>query len=87
MKEFLKKDYLKVTVEAITISTLLVFFLMVGFKKIRSFLPPPEITKDKLIGFAQYNGYPINFDTGVFLLIVFLPIVILFILSFKKLTK
>lgn len=83
----LKKDYQKVIIRTIIISIFFVLCIMVGFRTMRSVFPPPEITKDKLIGFAQYFGYPINFDTGIFLLIVFLPIVILLILSIRKLTK
>ena len=87
MKSILKSDLKKIVIKTIIVSTLMIFFLMLGFKKIRTFFPPPEITNQKLVGFAQYFGYPFYFDSIVFLLVVFLPILMLFIFSFKKLTK
>lgn len=87
MESFFKNSSKKVIKKTVVVSIVLVFCMLAYFKKIRSFLPPPEITKDKIIGFAQYNGYPINFDTGFFLLIVFLPVLILFVFSIKKLIK
>jgi hypothetical protein len=87
MKSILKSDLKKVVIKTIIVSTLMIFFLMLGFKKIRAFFPPPEIANEKLVGFAQYFGYPFYFDSIVFLLVVLLPILMLFIFSFKKLTK
>lgn len=87
MKIFLKHDYLRTVVKTIIVSVVVIFFIMAAFKKIRAVFPPPEITKDKLVGFTHYFGYPIYFDNMIFLLIIFLPVVILFIFSFKKLFK
>ena len=87
MESFFKKDFSKTISKTIIISATIIFCLMAGFKVIRAFFPPPEITKDKLVGFAQYFGYPVNFDTYIFLLIIFLPVAVLFILSVKKLIK
>jgi len=76
-----------VVIKTIIFSALIILFIFIGFKKIRMFFPPPEITSEKLVGFTQYFGYLIYFDSIIFLLIIFLPVVILFIFSFKKLFK
>lgn len=74
-------------VKSVITSAVAILFLMLTFKKLRIFFPPPEISNEKLIGFAQYFGYPFYFDTLIFFLIIFLPILILFIFSVKKLMK
>lgn len=65
--------------------TLILLFLI--FKKIRAVLPIPMINNDKLVGYAQYYGYPIYFDTVFFFLIIILPVIILLSLYFWEKRK
>lgn len=64
----------RVIIRSILFSSFLNAFFLVSFKKIRSLLPPPEINSNKLIGFAQYFGYPLYFDTIFFFFLIFVPI-------------
>ena len=57
---------------AIYIFIFSIFFLF-SFKLIRNLMPPPMIGKDKIVGYAQYFGYPIYFDAVVFLLFLSMP--------------
>ena len=60
---------------------------MFYFKKIRTLFPIPEINSDKLIGFAQYYGYPFYFDTIFFFFLIFLPVlvfIVVYLLSKNK---
>lgn len=36
------------------------------FRSLRSYFPIPPIGSEKIVGFAQYNGYPLFFDTFLF---------------------
>ena len=72
----------KIITKSILISSTLNIFLLFGFKKIRTIFPPPEINADKLIGFSQYFGYPLYFDTLFFFFLFFIPI-LTFIIFYK----
>lgn len=64
----------KIIIYSILFSSFLNAFLLINFKNIRAVFPPPEIDGNKLIGFAQYFGYPFYFDTIFFFFLVFIPI-------------
>lgn len=46
--------------------TICLGIVILSFRIIRSWFPIPSITTNKVIGFAQYNGYPLFFDTAFF---------------------
>lgn len=75
----------KIIIYSILLSSVLNAFLLIYFKKIRALLPPPEISSNKLIGFAQYFGYPLYFDTIFFFFLIFIPILTL--IFFYKVNK
>lgn len=64
----------KIIIRSVFISSFLNIILLLSFKKIRSLMPPPEIDEEKLVGFAQYFGYPFYFDTIFFFFLIFVPI-------------
>lgn len=43
-----------------------IFLAAVFFRNIRSYFPIPFIGDEKIVGFSQYNGYPLFFDTFLF---------------------
>lgn len=49
------------------------FILILSFRKLRDSLPPPEINQSKVIGYAQYFGYPLYMDAVIFFSIIFFP--------------
>ena len=62
------------------------YILILTFSKtIRNFFLPPKITANKIVGFAQYYGYPFYFDYLFLFIIILAPIiiVILFYCIFK----
>lgn len=75
-KAYLKLDKKKIIIKSIAISSILNLVLLLSFKKIRSYVPPPEIGKDGLVGFSQYFGYPFYFDTAFFFFLIFVPMFI-----------
>ncbi|EKD27400.1 MAG: hypothetical protein ACD_79C00735G0002 [uncultured bacterium] len=82
-----KSNFGKIVLKSLSISTLIIFVLMFYFKKIRTLFPIPEINSDKLIGFAQYYGYPFYFDTIFFFFLIFLPVlvfIVVYLLSKNK---
>lgn len=84
-KLFFRSGKSKNFIYGVFISFFLNGLLVLGFKKIRSLIPPPEIGSDKLIGYSQYYGYPLYFDTLFFFILFFFPILIfIFIYKLKK---
>jgi hypothetical protein len=73
-----------IIVKTIIVNFLLVLFVFFSFREMRAMIPPPEITGEKLVGFAQYFGYPLYFDTYIFALIILLPVLIFIFFSFKR---
>jgi len=55
-----------------------------SFKSIRGFMYPPEIGKEKIVGFAHYFGYPFYFDTIVFFVFIFSPVIVAFLILLRK---
>lgn len=54
-----------------------ILLLVLKFRELRNIFPPPKIEDDRIVGFAQYNGYPMYFDTIVFFSLIFSPVLIL----------
>ncbi len=50
----------------------LYFLILFEYRQLRSFFPKPS--KEDVIGFAQYFGYPLYFDNFIFLAIILSPI-------------
>ncbi len=57
--------------------------LFLSFRSLRALFPLPEILGNKIVGYAQYFGYPIYFDNFVFIILFFSPALI-FLILFKK---
>lgn len=72
----------KIIIYGILLSSVLNAFLLINFKRIRSLFPPPEIGEEKLVGFAQYYGYPFYFDTIFSFFLILIPI-LTFIFLYK----
>lgn len=64
---------------------LCVFYVILGifFRNVRAFFLPPDFLGE-VIGFSQYNGYPLYFDTIIFFIILSLTFLIPFLLIHKK---
>ncbi len=74
----------KIIIQSVLLSSLINLLLLAFFKKFRGIIPPPEINRDGLIGFPQYFGYPLYFETLYFYLLIFAPVLtflILFIIN------
>lgn len=63
----------------------LLCFFVVFLDRFREFFPFPEINEAKSIGYAQYYGYPLQFDLVFFLLFVLFPI--FFFISFRAVKR
>ncbi|OGH06031.1 MAG: hypothetical protein A2W22_03855 [Candidatus Levybacteria bacterium RBG_16_35_11] len=58
--------------------------LLVFFKFARNFFPPPEITQQKIVGYAHYYGYPLYFDSILFFYILLCPVFAYLVLILRK---
>lgn len=63
---------------------LLLILFLTNFRTVRDSIPP-EIGEHKIVGYAQYFGYPLYLDTFVFFAFILYPI--LFFTLFKCLKK
>ena len=75
----MKRIYNKQFLLSLVLSGVIDGLLLLSFKNFRSFFPPPEIGQEKLVGFAQYYGYPIYYDTIYFFILLIVPIITFFI--------
>ena len=64
---------------------ILSLLIFISFRVLRKMFPLPEINQEKIVGYSQYYGYPLYFDTILFFTFLLLPIVT-FILC-KKIFK
>ncbi len=76
MKKNFKKIFFYVLIQSITLGS-----IIISFRKIRDLFPAPEISNSKIIGYAQFTGYPLYFDTFIFFLVMLSPIVICIIIQ------
>lgn len=83
----LKKDQIILIVQAAIITLLLLVVTGLIFRKIRALFGTPMIGDSKLVGFAQYFGYPLFYDTLLFLFIVAVPVLVIFALFLKGKSK
>ena len=82
IKNTIKEIYLS----AIIIFIVEIFFLLVFFRKLRSFFPQPRIEENGIVGFSQYFGYPLYFDNFVFFLFLLSPVMVAFIILVRRKT-
>lgn len=68
---------------------MLVLFMGLKFRELRKLFPIPKIDDNRIIGFVHYNGYPMYFDTVIFLVLLLCPIlmIVLYKLIYKNLLK
>lgn len=81
-----KRKSTKLAMKYIFTTLTFLLFILLFFKKMRSFFPVQKIENEKIIGYVNYFGYPGNFDNLLFLLIILSPIfsLIIFIFLVKK---
>ncbi|MEK7533762.1 MAG: hypothetical protein AAB600_00335 [Patescibacteria group bacterium] len=80
---FNKSTHIKILIEALfyfSIEVLLTLF----FRKIRNLFPIPTIGENKIVGYAQYFGYPFYFDNFVFFLFIISPLLLLSIVTVRR---
>ena len=71
-----------------SVSAVIILVLIILLRPIRSLFPMPAIGADKIVGYAQYFGYPLSFDTLFFFALMLIPLlVIVFVYLFKKYHK
>ena len=83
----MKTNYKIIILKSIFFSLIILIVLIITFKKIRTLFPIPMINNDELVGFPQYYGYPLYFDTVFFFFIIFLPLLILLFFYFWEKRK
>lgn len=72
---------------ALIFSLVLEFLLLFVLRQVRKVFEFPLINNEKIIGYAQYNGYSLSFDSLYLILMILLPIIILFIFLNVKTNK
>ena len=71
----MKNSHKIIILKSLFISVVILVGLIITFKKIRAIFPIPMINDDRLVGFSQYFGYPLYFDTLFFFFLVLVPII------------
>lgn len=79
-----KFSSLKVLFEVFILFALIIGAIFFTFRYFRSLFYPPKITEDKIVGYAQYFGYPLHFDTILFLIFLMIPVFIFFYILFRR---
>jgi hypothetical protein len=76
------KNWKRKILISIVLSVALDLMLIVLLRHIRAFFPYPEIFSIKIVGYAQYFGYPLYFDTIYIFLLILMPSAMLLLCNF-----
>ena len=76
-----KNRKLKILLEGLLYISLMYLAILMTFRQLRSLFSYPKIAEDGIVGYAQYFGYPMYFETIIFFIFVFSPVLVFFILS------
>lgn len=76
----LTHKYRTLFLQVMGISLIFGFLMLISFKRIRGLFPIPDINSEKIIGYAQYYGYPLYFDTLLFFSFLLVPAVAFYLL-------
>lgn len=79
-----KAKYKRFLIEWVLYWLLLAVVLIAYFKKLREMDISPEIDSNKIVGFSQYFGYPVNFDSVFFFSFLCSPVVIIIFILIKN---
>lgn len=83
-KSTIMKYNARILLSAFFIYTIELIILLKYFRVIRGLFAVPEIGREKIIGYAQYVGYPMYFDIFLFYILLFSPVAIIWILYFIR---
>lgn len=78
-------SYKYLMIESLVYFFIFNFILIISMRFLRNFQSPTIINTDKMIGYSQYFGYPLYFDTIIVFLIIMSPI-FCFIFAFIRQT-
>lgn len=76
-----KNQKLKVLIEGFLYIAIIYLIILVSFRQLRSLFSPSKVIEGEIVGYAQYFGYPLYFETIIFFIFILSPIIIFFILS------
>lgn len=79
-----KFSSLRILMEASIYLVLIFGTIFFTFRYFRSLFFPPEINENKIVGYAQYFGYPFHFDTLLFFIFMIIPVLMFFYILFKR---
>lgn len=79
-----KFSSLRILIETFIYLVLILAAIFFTFRYFRSLFFPPEINEDKIVGYAQYFGYPFHFDTLLFFIFMIIPVLMFFYILFKR---
>ncbi|MBI2613663.1 MAG: glycosyltransferase [Candidatus Levybacteria bacterium] len=75
---------LKILIEGLFYITIVYSIILLNFRHLRSLFSPPKINQSEIVGYAQYFGYPLYFETIILFIFIFTPILVFFVLSKMK---
>ena len=79
-----KFSSIKVLLQLLVYLALLLASIFFTFRYFRSLFYPPLILDNKIVGYAQYFGYPFHFDTLLFFIFLLIPVLAFFYIAFNK---
>lgn len=71
----------KILLEGLIYISAIYLIILLNFRPLRSLFNPPRIEEGNIIGYAQYFGYSLYFETIVFYIFIFSPVLVFYILS------
>ena len=71
----------KILIEGLFYISIIYSIILLNFRQLRYSFSPPKTTENEIIGYAQYFGYPLYFETIIFFVFILSPIVVFFGLS------
>lgn len=72
---------LKILIEGIFYISIIYLIILLNFRQLRSLFSTPKITQGEIVGYAQYFGYSLYFETIIFFIFILSPIIVFFVLS------
>lgn len=84
----MKKKQIIICISIFLWILLIVLPVVTEFRLFRGYFPPAEITSNRIIGFSQFNGYPLYFDSVlIYLLIISIIFIFIFYLLISHAQK
>lgn len=71
----------KILIEGLIYISTIYLIILLNFRSLRLLINPQQNAKSDIVGYAQYFGYSLYFETIIFYIFIFSPLLVFFVLS------